>query len=144
MSKWIAPATLNLTLWHNDLLVARLSNAFPHQGTWFANYSLAINGHVDAHAQRILEYIAFCKNFNCRIASGDDHDFDEFDRFQDVSECSQWRATLANDLIIPMEGQLGFIDDQVMWQHPETHPSTEQAANEVWAHAASTTSTEQT
>ena len=137
MAKWVEPPTLNLTLWHDSLLVAHLNNAFPHQGTWFSDYVLSIDGRTDEHARRILDYISFCKDFNRRIANGDDHDFNEFDRFQDVSDCSQWRATLANGLIIPMEGQLGFIDEQVTWQHPETQPSTELAANELWAQAAS-------
>ena len=136
MSKWVEPPTMTLTLWHNGLLIAHLSNVFPHQGTWFADYELSIDGHDDEHARRILDYISFCKDFNCRIANGDDHDFNEFVRFQDVSDCSRWRATLANGLIIPMEGQLGFIDDQITWQHPETQPSSEMAANELLARAA--------
>ncbi|MEZ6132414.1 MAG: hypothetical protein R3C59_27435 [Planctomycetaceae bacterium] len=137
MSMWVEPPTLNLTLWHDSLLVAHLNNVFPHQGTWFADYVLSIDGRTDEHSRRILEYMSFCKDFNRRIASGDDHDFNEFDRFQDVSDCSHWRATLPNGLTIPMEGQLGFIDEQVTWQHPETQPSTEMAANELWARAAS-------
>lgn len=134
---WVEPPTLSLALWHDDLLVAHLSNAFPHQGTWFADYRLSIDGRDSEHAKRILDYISYCKDFNCRIANGDDHDFAEFDRFQDVSDCSHWRATLGNGLMVPMEGQLGFIDDQVTWRHLETHPSTEMAANAFWASAAS-------
>jgi hypothetical protein len=143
MSKWVEPPTLTLTLWHNGLLIAHLSNVFPHQGNWFADYDLSITGRSDEHARRILEYISFCKEFNCRIANGDDHDFDELELFHDVSDCSNWRATLADGLMVPMEGQLGFIDDQVTWQHPETPPSTEMAANEFWARAASSSNTQQ-
>ncbi len=137
MLKWVSPPTLTLTLWHNGLLIAHLSNVFPHQGTWFADYDLSMDGRTDEHARRILEYISYCKDFNNRIANGDDRDFAEFDLFQDVSDCSRWCAKLANGLMIPMEGQLAFIDDQVTWQHPETQPSTEMAANELWARAAS-------
>ncbi len=144
MSTWVEPPTLSLTLWHNELMVANLSNAFPHQGTWFADYDLLIDGDANEHARRILEYITFCRNFNCGIANGDDLDFAEFVRFKDVSDCSLWRATLRNGLMIPMEGKLGFIDDQVTWQHPETQPSTEIAANEQWARAASNIVHEQT
>ncbi|QEG00740.1 hypothetical protein Mal15_48120 [Stieleria maiorica] len=139
VSTWVAPPALNATLWHSGLLVAQLSNAFPHQGTWFADFDLRIRSRGDAHATRILEYIAFCQDFNCRIANGDDHDFTEFDEFVDVSDCSRWHASLSGGLSIPMEGQLGFIDEQVSWQHPDTRPSTEMAANEYWAWVAANT-----
>jgi hypothetical protein len=42
-----------------------------------------------------------------------------------------------------MEGLLGFIDDQVTWQHPQFQPTTEVAANKFWAKAVLDTNSAQ-
>lgn len=131
MSRWVAPPPLQLQLWYEDVLVADLHRAFPHQGTWFALYELKIAPGTGPLPDRLLEYIAFATDFHRRIAEGQDHDFDEFDRFGDLSEARPWRIPRPDGGLMPMAGRVDFIEGQVAWQHPDMPPSTEAAANEL-------------
>jgi hypothetical protein len=133
MPGWVAPAPLELQLWYGDFLVADLHQVFPHQGTWFASYDLRIVRGEGALQDKLLTYIEFCEDFHRRIADGQDHDFEEFDRFAPISDTGSWNARLPTGDCVPMEGRMWFADGQASWQHPETEPSTERAANDFWA-----------
>jgi hypothetical protein len=132
----VAPPPLELQLWYGDVLVAELHQVFPHQGTWFAPYKLKIALGQGALRDRLLEYIAFTAGFNRRIAEGQDHDFAEFDRFGGIADAGSWKIPRPDGGVMPMEGKMWFVDGQASWQHRETPPSTEGAANELWARIA--------
>jgi len=85
---------------------------------------------------RLLEYIAFTEDFNNRIAKGEDHDFDEFDQFGPITEASSWKVPRPDSGVMPMTERMWFLDGQASWQHPETAPSTEGAANDLWKRIA--------
>lgn len=136
MSPWVPPPPLELRLWYGDLLIADLHNVFPHQGTWFALYELKIAAGDGSLSDRLLKYIAFTIDFNRRIAEGRDYDFDEFDNFGSLAEAGLWKVPRPDGGAMPMAGRIGFVDGEVTWQHPETPPSTEAAANELWASIA--------
>lgn len=127
---------LELQLWYGNSLVADLHRAFPHQGTWFGEYDLRIApGQSDVH-DKLLGYIAFCEDFHRRIAEGQAYDYDEFAEFASIASCDSWTARMTSGVTVPMEGEMLFADGQASWQHPETAPSTEAAANEFWARAS--------
>ena len=132
----MSPPPLELQLWYGDVLVAELHNVFPHQGTWFASYELKISPGEGVLQDRLLEYIAFTTDFDRRIAEGQDHHFDEFDRFGDIAEAGPWKVPRPDGGVMPMEGKMWVVDEQASWQHPETPPSTEGAANELWSRIA--------
>ena len=136
MSRWVPPPPLELRLWYDDVQVAELHQAFPHQGTWFAKYELKISPGEGALQDRLLEYIAFTTDFDRRIAEGQDHDFDEFNRFGGIAKAGSWKIPRPDGGVMPIEGGIWFGDGQASWQHPETPPSTERAANELWARIA--------
>lgn len=136
MTPWVEPPPLELQLWYGNLLVADIHRVFPHQGTWFAGYDLRIMPGQGELQDQLLAYIAFCEDFHHRIAEGRDHDFDEFDRFAPIPDSGSWNARLLTGGSVPMEGKMWFADGQASWQHPETEPSTEGAANEFWARNA--------
>jgi hypothetical protein len=136
MSRWVAPPPLEFQLWYSDLLVAQLHQVFPHQGTWFAPYELKIAPGEGALQDRLLEYIAFSEDFDRRIGQGQDHDFAEFDRFEPISDAGSWSVPRPGGGAMPMAGRMWFVGGQASWQHPETVPSTEGAANELWARIA--------
>ncbi len=108
-------------LWFGDLLVADLRGMFPHQGTWFSDYCLRITPDQGILQGRLLAYIALCKDFDRRIAESQEHDFDEFDRFDPIPNCESWRVRLPNGSSVPMEGQMWFTEAEASWQHPETN-----------------------
>ena len=136
MAGWVAPPPLELQLWYDDVLVADLHDVFPHQGTWFAPYELKIAPGKGALQDRLLEYIAFAEDFNRRIAEGQDHDFAEFDAFGPIADAESWRVPRPDGGVMPMAERMWFVGGQATWQHPETAPSTEGAANELWANIA--------
>jgi hypothetical protein len=133
MSRWISPQPLELQLFYDDILVADLHEVIAHQGTWFASYELRISSGEGVQQDRLLEYIASCEDFDRRIAQGEDRDFDEFDRYGVIAAASSWRVPRPDGGDFLMEGNMWFADGEVCWQHPETKPSTEEAANVVWA-----------
>jgi hypothetical protein len=136
MSRWVSPPPLELQLWYGDVLVAELHQVFPHQGTWFAPYELKIAPGEGVLQDRVLEYIAFCEDFDRRIAQGQDHDFAEFDRFGALADAGSWNVPRPDGGAMPMTERMWFLGGQASWQHPETAPSTEVAANELWARIA--------
>jgi hypothetical protein len=136
MPHWVAPPFLELQLWFGDVLVADLHQVFPHQGTWFAPYELKISQGQGTLQDRLLEYIAFTDDFNRRLAEGLDHDFEEFDSFGAIANATSWTVPRPDGGLIPMAEKMWFADGQACWQHPETTPSTEAAANELWARIA--------
>ncbi len=138
-ARWVEPQALEAQLWFGSLLVADLHRMFPHQGTWFSEYDLRISRDQGELQVQLLAYIAFCEDFNCRIAEGRDHDFDEFERFLTIPDCESWSIRLASGRLVPMQGRMWFADGGVSWQHPETEPSTEAAANEFWIQNAPST-----
>jgi hypothetical protein len=136
MSQWVEPPPLELQLWYGVVLVADLHQVFPHQGTWFATYELKIAQGEGALQDRLLEYIACVDGLNRRIALGQDHDFAEFDAFGPIADAGSWSVPRPDGGLMPMSGQIGFADGEACWQHPETSPSTEGAANELWERIA--------
>jgi hypothetical protein len=136
MPRWVAPPSLELQLWYGDVLVADLHQVFPHQGTWFAPYELKIAPGDGALQDRLLEYIAFTDDFNCRIAQGKYHDFAEFDDFGAIADAGSWKVPRPDGGVIPMADRMWLVDGQASWQQPETAPSTEGAANELWERIA--------
>jgi hypothetical protein len=141
---WIEPTPLESQLWFGDLLVADLHRMSPHQGTWFSEYQLRISSDQGELQNQLLAYITFCGDFHRRIAEGRDHNFDEFNRFTSIPDCKSWSASLPSGQTVPMEGRMWFTDGDVSWQHPQTEPSTEAAANEFWIQNAPRLSDNQT
>jgi hypothetical protein len=86
--------------------------------------------------ERLLDYIAFTTDFNRRIAEGQHHDFDEFHRFGDLAQAGTWKVPRPDGGVMPMDGNMWFMDGQAIWQHPETPPCSETAAHELWARIA--------
>jgi hypothetical protein len=136
MSRWVPPPPLELQLWYGDVLVAELHQVFPHRGTWFASYELKIAPGEGVLRDRLLEYIAFCDDFDRRIAQGQDHSFAEFDRFDALADTGSWKVPRPDGGVMPMTERMWFVAGQACWQHPETAPSSEGAANELWARIA--------
>ncbi len=127
---------LELELWYEDLLIAKLHDVCPHQGTWFAKCELKIAQGEGILQDSLLDYMAFSEEFDRRIAQGEEHDFSEFERFGSIASASSWNVPLADGSLMPMAGRMWFIAGQACWQHPESHPSAEVAASDLLSHIA--------
>ena len=127
-----APKRLNLRLWFGDVLVAELTNVMPHQGTWFALYRQVVDPDQGPEARRLCEYIAFCEEWHQRLKHGENPNAAEFDRFADVIYSGSWRVPCPDGTELTMTHGPGFVDGAAMWNHPESEPSRESAAWEIW------------
>jgi hypothetical protein len=127
-----SPKPLNLQLWYGDVLVAELRDAFPHQGTWFANYEQIVPPGEGLVQDRLCSYIRFCEDWHQRLEAGKDPDPEEFDQYTDVIESSSWRADCPDGSTLAMDGGPIFVQGEASWNHPEGEPSTELEAERVW------------
>jgi hypothetical protein len=124
---------LNLQLWFGTVLVADLLDVFPHQGTWYARYRPLVAPEQGPRHKRLYHYIRFCENWHGRLDRGQNPDPAEFDRFADVLMSDQWRIPCPEGTELPVtEGPI-FAAGQASWNHPESEPSREQAAGELWS-----------
>jgi hypothetical protein len=116
-------------LFHGSTMVARLTDVITHQGTWFAIYAVAIE---DANQERLREFINFCEEWHARLRDGKEPDADEFDAFADLVKSDRWHVLFENGADVIVAGAPVFADGEVSWNHPETAPSTEEAAHRLW------------
>jgi hypothetical protein len=126
------PKPLNLQVWFGEVLVADLLNAFPHQGTWFAQYRQVVTPGQGPVQARLCEYILFCEDWHQRLNRGEQSDAREFDRFADILESPEWRVPCPDGTELRMAQGPGFVQGEVSWDHPEAEPSREVAAWRVW------------
>ena len=127
------PQPLNLQLWYGDVFVADLLNVIAHQGTWLATYRLAIAPVQGSQQRRLCDYVAFCEEWHQRLSRGEDHDAAEFDRFADIIWSGMWRVPCPDGTELAMAGGPIFVQGEASWNHPESGPSRELAAGEVWS-----------
>jgi hypothetical protein len=126
---------LNLQLWYGDILVAELNDLVPHQGTWFAHYRQVVAPPGPAE-RRLCAFIAFCEDWHRRLERGDDPDREEFGPFNDVLESASWCVPCPDGTRLILDGGPVFAEGIVSWNHPESQPSRELAAGQVWSRLA--------
>ncbi len=125
MSAASAPKPLILQAWFGDVLVADLLDAFPHQGTWFAQYRQVVTPEQGPLQARLCEFIRFCEAWHQRLKRGEDPDAKEFDQYADVIESPSWRVLCPDCSELGIAGAPYFAQTEVSWNHPEAEPSRE-------------------
>jgi hypothetical protein len=126
------PLSLNLQLWYGDVLVADMLGAKPHQGTWFALYRQLVAPDQGEVERRLCEFIAFCERWHQRLGRGEAPDAREFDQFEDLIESGSWRVPCSDGTVLMTEAPI-FAEGEVSWNHPESRPSREAAAERMWS-----------
>ena len=126
------PSNLSVQLWYGDLLVAEVSNAIVHQGTWFGDYRPVISREQGKKASRVCDYISFDEKFHKRLKQGKNLNPDQFDPFKDVLYSGVWRVRFPDGGEMTLAEGPGFVAGEACWNHPMDHPSREQAAWEEW------------
>jgi hypothetical protein len=71
----------DLYLLFGSLCIGRITDPFCDQGTWFGKFEPASNLEDSDCGKKILEFIAFCKDWNERAAETAGANALEFDRF---------------------------------------------------------------
>jgi hypothetical protein len=133
MAEQSALHSLNLRLWFGDVLVADLLDVMPHQGTWFASYRQVVAPDQGPGERRLCDYIAFREEWHQRLKRGEDVSAAEFDPFADLIKSSSWRVPCPDGAELPMNEGPIFVEGTASWNHPESEPSREVAAWQVWS-----------
>ena len=84
--------TTELTLWYGTTMIGRVRDAFCTDATWYGMLDRAIAPADGPLASHLLEFMAFCEDWNRRSVAAPDNPPDpgEFDRFVDVIKSGLW------------------------------------------------------
>ena len=83
--------TLNeLTLLYGTLTVGRISNSFCTDAIWYGDFEPTIKPADGELPKRLLDFIAFCKDWNERARNASGADAAEFDLYDDVIKSGLW------------------------------------------------------
>jgi hypothetical protein len=80
----------NRTLLYGAEIVGRILDAFEDDDIWFGRFEPAINPADEKLHQRLLDFIAFCKDWNERAPSESGADASEFDRYDELIKSGLW------------------------------------------------------
>lgn len=101
------------SLFCGESLVARLSEVFRSDGTWYANYRLAVGG-GDPGARRAVEFIEFCQAWHERLRNDSEPpSASEFDRFADIAGI--WHVAMADGRLLGVADHPVFVESELSW-----------------------------
>jgi len=71
-------------LWYGAVLVGRLDDVFMSDGIWFAEVELALGEAIGQLEHELVEFIAFCEDWNERQKGNDPPAADGFGRYTEL------------------------------------------------------------
>lgn len=105
----------SLRLEFSGLLVGVVRDAFNSDGTWFGRVDVLIDRATSDQHARVLDFIAFCQDWNER-ARGGGADASEFDRFSDVVSSGRWQTRASEGAAATVVGApVFFRPSEVSW-----------------------------
>lgn len=109
--------SVDLNLCYGGVLVGCIHDAFQTDGTWFGILEPAICSDSGELSRRLLEYITFCEDWNCRASDGS-ADTAEFRRYSDIVRSGLW-ATMApaGDSARIADAPVFFIGNEITWRY---------------------------
>jgi hypothetical protein len=103
-------------LYFGFVLDGEIRNAFCHQDTWFGEFRPTLTGKVGGTERRLLDFIAFCVDWNARARDERPHDVSEYDAFGDLIGPGPWQTRTSDDVITPIEDAPNFYaPGEVSW-----------------------------
>jgi len=77
-----------------QLIVGQIKDPFCSDDTWHGNFDCQLQPADGPLAQRVLEFIAFCEDWNERVERDEPSAGDpaEFDRYSDVVDSGLWEV----------------------------------------------------
>src|SRR5262249_29436551 len=87
-----------LRLRYGSVRVGDIADAFLDQGTWFGSFRPSFEDPEGPSAERLREFIGFCKRWHDRLGSGEDADASEFDGFTDLLTSGLWTTEDQNGI----------------------------------------------
>jgi hypothetical protein len=105
----------SLTLQYADIAVGDLTEVFVSDATWYGDFRQTLTSPSNAKEQRILEYIAFCKDWDARSYAEADADASEFDQFSDLLSSGLWRTQSPDGTIGEISHAPIFRKEEISW-----------------------------
>jgi hypothetical protein len=106
-----------LRLRYGPVSVGNIADPFVHQGTWFGSFRPSVDDEDSPIAEQVREFVGFCKRWHDRLASGEDVNASDFDRFTDMLTSGLW-ATEGQDGIASVVDQAPvFSGDEISWRY---------------------------
>src|SRR5262245_59276872 len=94
---------MKLQLYYDNLLVGGVGAPLLHQGTWFGDFHQVIAPQNGPLAQRICDFIAFCRGWHTRLDIGANCEASEFDQFSDLLRSGLWLTRNADGMAARIE-----------------------------------------
>jgi hypothetical protein len=107
---------MNLQLNYDDLPVGEIADSFYHQGTWFGRFHQIVSPQDGPIACRICDFIAFCREWNARIAADAPFEASEFEQYSDVVQSGRWFTRDVEGTIAKIEEAPNFINGEISWR----------------------------
>jgi hypothetical protein len=111
-----------LTLWHGDVLLGTIRDAFVDDDTWFGVFA-QVDGPYDNEALcRPVAFIAFCRNWNEREEASNERgspppDAAEFDQYDDLINSPFWSVRGEAEQVKRVSGAPVFFEGgEISWR----------------------------
>jgi hypothetical protein len=109
-----------MTLLFEGSEVGRIDDAFVSDGTWHGKLALTKKIQDAQVFERLLEFIAFCENWNERLATGAKANRDDFKAFADIIETQLWETTMENGRRSRVSDAPNFFSGgEISWKYSE-------------------------
>jgi len=107
---------MNLQLFYDNLLVGDIAAPLLHQGTWFGDFRQVVATQDSTLAQRVCDFIAFCREWHARLATQASCEASEFDQFSDLVRSGLWFTRDADGVAARIEEAPVFTDGEISWR----------------------------
>jgi hypothetical protein len=111
-----------LRLRYGPVSVGNITDAFLDQGTWSGSFRPSIGDSDDPSVERVRQFIGFCKRWHDRLASGEDVDASEFDRFADPLTSGLWETEGQDGISSVVDQAPVFSGDEISWRYEAQRP----------------------
>jgi hypothetical protein len=107
---------MKLQLYYDSLLIGDIAVPLLDQETWFGDFHQVVALQDGPLAQRICDFIVFCREWHVRLHAGVTCEASEFDQFSDLLRSGLWLTRNADGTAAKIEEAPVFINGQISWR----------------------------
>jgi hypothetical protein len=108
---------MNFVLQYGTIVVGSVVEAFQSDDTWFGKFLPRPPPQSNSALHlRLLTFIAFCRDWHSRLASGLEPNATEFDSFRDILASGLWQAVGSDGAIRAIREAPVFIGADISWR----------------------------
>src|SRR5215472_16073473 len=107
---------MKLQLYYDNLLVGSIAAPLLHQGTWSGAFHQVVAAQDGPLAQRICDFIAFCRAWHVRLRAQATCEAAEFEQFSDLLRSGLWLTRDPDGTTAAIEEAPVFISGEISWR----------------------------